>query len=69
MAKEGLIASQAMLGVAQTADGLPLYHEVFDDNLAELTISRPIMEIIVQLSRQLFDRRARSRVAVDQQSQ
>ena len=30
MAKEGLIAKQFMLGVVQTADGLPIYHEVFD---------------------------------------
>lgn len=26
-----------MLGVVQTADGLPLYHEVFDGNTAEVT--------------------------------
>ena len=35
MAKEGLIARQFMLGVVQTADGLPIYHEVFDGNQAE----------------------------------
>ena len=29
MAKEGVIARQVMLGVVQTADGLPIYHEVF----------------------------------------
>ena len=28
MAKEGLIARQFMLGVVQTAEGLPIYHEV-----------------------------------------
>ena len=33
MSKEGLIARQVMLGVVQTADGLPLYHEVFDGNI------------------------------------
>ena len=35
MAKEGLIARQFMLGVVLTADGLPIYHEVFDGNQAE----------------------------------
>ena len=35
MAKEGLITRQFMLGVVQTADGLPIYHEVFDGNQAE----------------------------------
>ncbi|MHB8181847.1 MAG: hypothetical protein ACYDDR_13650, partial [Acidithiobacillus ferrivorans] len=35
MAKEGLIARQFMLGVVQTAEGLPIYHEVFDGNTAE----------------------------------
>jgi len=32
MSKEGLIARQFMLGVVQTAEGLPIYHEVFDGN-------------------------------------
>jgi len=36
MAKEGLIARQFMLGVVQTAEGLPIHHEVFDGNQAEL---------------------------------
>ena len=35
MAKEGVIARQFMLGVVQTAEGLPIYHEVFDGNQAE----------------------------------
>ena len=35
MAKEGSSARQFMLGVVQTADGLPIYHEVFDGNQAE----------------------------------
>ena len=35
MAKEGLIARQFMLGVVQTAEGLPIHHEVFDGNPAE----------------------------------
>ena len=35
MAKEGLVARQFMLGVVQTADGLPIHHEVFEGNAAE----------------------------------
>ena len=35
LAKEGDIARQVMLGVVQTADGLPIYHEVFAGNAAE----------------------------------
>ena len=35
MAKEGLIARQFMLGVVQTAESLPIHHEVFDGNQAE----------------------------------
>ena len=35
MSKEGLIARQFMLGVVQTAEGLPIYHEVYDGNTAE----------------------------------
>ncbi len=48
MAKEGLIARQFMLGVVQTAEGLPLYHEVFDGNTAEVTTLKPIIEKIVK---------------------
>ena len=48
MAKEGLIARQVMLGVVQTADGLPLYHEIFEGNTAEVTTLKPIIEKIVQ---------------------
>ena len=48
MAKEGVIARQVMLGVVQTAQGLPLYHEVFDGNTAEVTTLKPIIEKIVQ---------------------
>lgn len=35
MSKEGIIAHQFMLGVVQTAEGLPIYHEVFDGNASE----------------------------------
>ena len=48
MSKEGLIARQVMLGVVQTADGLPLYHEIFDGNTGEVGTLKPIIEKIVQ---------------------
>lgn len=48
MAKEGLIARQFLLGVVQTAEGLPLYHEVFDGNTAEVATLKPVIEKIVQ---------------------
>lgn len=35
LAKEGDIARQVMLGVVQTAEGLPIHHEVFAGNAAE----------------------------------
>ncbi|WP_276967093.1 IS1634 family transposase, partial [Metallibacterium scheffleri] len=47
MSKEGLIARQFMLGVAQTAEGLPLHHEVFDGNTAEVTTLKPTIEKLV----------------------
>ena len=48
MAKEGLIARQFMLGVVQSADGLPLYHEVFDGNTAEAKTLLPIVKKVMQ---------------------
>lgn len=48
MSKEGVIARQVMLGVVQTAEGLPLYHEVFDGNTAEVTTLKPVIEKIVE---------------------
>lgn len=48
MSKEGIIARQFMLGVVQTADGLPLYHEVFDGNTGEVSTLMPVIENIVQ---------------------
>lgn len=44
MSKEGLIARQFLLGVVQTAEGLPLHHEVFDGNTAEVTTLKPTIE-------------------------
>ena len=48
MSKEGVIARQVMLGVVQTADGLPLYHEVFEGNTAEVNTLKPTLEKIVK---------------------
>lgn len=48
MSKEGVVARQVMLGVVQTAEGLPLYHEVFDGNTAEVQTLRPTLEKIVR---------------------
>ena len=48
MAKEGIIARQFMLGIIQTAEGLPLYHEVFDGNTAEVTTLKPVIETVVK---------------------
>jgi len=47
MSKEGLIARQFMLGVVQTADGLPIHHEVFDGNTAETKTLLPTVETVL----------------------
>jgi transposase len=43
MSKEGVIARQFMLGVVQTACGMPIYHEVFDGNTAEVATLKPTL--------------------------
>ncbi len=48
MAKEGLIARQFMLGVVQTAEGLPIYHEVFDGNAAETRTLLPTLTTVLE---------------------
>ena len=48
MAKEGLIARQFMLGVVQTAEGLPIYHEVFDGNAAETKTLLPTLKTVLE---------------------
>jgi len=48
MAKEGLIARQFMLGVVQTAGGLPIYHEVFAGNAAETTTLLPTLATVLE---------------------
>ena len=47
MAKEGLIARQFMLGVVQTGDGLPIYHEVFAGNAAESPTLLPTLQTVL----------------------
>ncbi len=47
MAKEGLIARQFMLGVVQTAEGLPIYHEVFDGNQSETKTLMPTLKTVL----------------------
>ena len=48
MSKEGIVARQVMLGVVQTAEGLPLYHEVFEGNTAEVTTLKPTIKKIIE---------------------
>jgi transposase len=47
MSKEGLIARQFMLGVVQTADGMPIYHEVFAGNTAEAPTLQPTLQKVL----------------------
>lgn len=47
MAKEGVIARQVMLGVVQTAEGLPIHHEVFAGNAAETHTLVPTIEKVL----------------------
>ncbi|MDZ7853503.1 MAG: IS1634 family transposase [Halomonas sp.] len=46
--KEGGIARQFMLGVVQTAEGLPIHHEVFDGNMAETRTLLPTIETVTK---------------------
>lgn len=47
MSKEGLIARQFMLGVVQTTEGLPIYHEVFDGNQSESPTLMPTLKKVL----------------------
>ncbi len=47
MSKEGVIARQFMLGVVQTADGMPIFHEVFDGNTAEAPTLDPTLKKVL----------------------
>lgn len=46
-AKEGTIARQCLLGVVQTADGLPIYHEVFTGDTAATTTLVPTIQRVL----------------------
>lgn len=46
--KDGGIRRQVMLGMVQTADGLPLYHQVFEGNTAEVTTLKPTLSTIIE---------------------
>ena len=48
MSKEGLVARQFMLGVVQTAEGLPIYHEVFDGNVGETKTLLPTLAEVLE---------------------
>ena len=47
MSKDGVVARQIMLGVVQTADGMPIYHEVFDGNTAEAPTLEPTLKKVL----------------------
>ena len=47
MSKEGIIARQFMVGVVQTAEGIPLHHEVFDGNTSETATLLPTVRKIL----------------------
>jgi transposase len=46
--KDGGIRRQFMLGVVQTAQGLPLHHEVFDGNAAETKTLQPMLDTVLE---------------------
>ena len=48
LSKEGCIKQQVMLGIVQTADGLPLHHEVFEGNTAEVSTLMPTLKKITE---------------------
>lgn len=47
ISKEGVFARQFMLGVVQTAEGMPIYHEVFDGNTAEAPTLEPTLKKVL----------------------
>lgn len=48
MSKEGVVARQFLLGVVQTADGLPIFHEVFEGNTAEVKTLQPTLGKVLE---------------------
>jgi transposase len=49
MSKEGQVARQFMLGLVQTAQGIPLYHEVFEGNAAEGKTLKATLQKVMSL--------------------
>ena len=47
MSKDGGIGRQFMLGVVQTAEGLPIAHRVWEGNTAEATTLKPVVEEVL----------------------
>jgi transposase len=47
MSKAGIIARQFMLGLVQTAEGIPLYHEVFEGNTAEVSTLKSSLQKVM----------------------
>lgn len=47
LAKEGGFARQFLLGVVQTAEGLPIYHEVFEGNASEGKTLEPTLSKVL----------------------
>lgn len=48
MSKEGIVARQFLLGVVQTADGLPIHHEVFNGNASEGPTLLPVLKRVLE---------------------
>ncbi len=48
MSKEGIVARQVMLSLVQTADGLPIAHEVHPGNVAEASTLPPTVRALQQ---------------------
>lgn len=48
MSKEGIVARQFMLGVVQTADGLPIHDEVFKGNASEGPTLLPVPKRVLE---------------------
>jgi hypothetical protein len=48
MSKAGIVARQFLLGVVQTANGLPTNHEVFDGNASEGATLKPTLKRVLQ---------------------
>lgn len=48
LSKEGGFHRQCLLGVVQTAEGLPIYHEVFSGNTAETRTLLPAFKAVIE---------------------